>query len=104
MVPPDLFPAILAATRRWLRDDPRGPAWIRAAQRITAPLAHRMPAALQDRALAVQRPGQPLLGPEPPTAGRPENLVESGLLYAGMGVAGIGDVRPAAELVRALTP
>jgi nitronate monooxygenase len=92
------------ATRRWLTGDPRGPAWIRAAQRLTAPLARHTPAAIQDRALARQRPTQPLLGPEPPTAAGPPNLVESGPLYAGMGVDRITDVRPAAELVRALTP
>jgi len=31
------------ATRRWLRDDPRGPRWIRAANRISARLARRIP-------------------------------------------------------------
>jgi nitronate monooxygenase len=92
------------ATRRWLRDDPRGPGWIRAAQRLTAPLARRIPPALRDRAIAAQRPGQPLLGPQPPTEGGPEGLVDSGPLYAGTGVARITDVRPAAEIVRAMTP
>ena len=33
------------ATRRWLRGDPRGPRWIRAANRLTAPLAGRIPPA-----------------------------------------------------------
>jgi nitronate monooxygenase len=93
-----------AATRRWLRGDPRGPMWIRAAQRLTAPLVRRVPASLQARALAAQRPGQPLLGFAPPTAGAPESLLDSGPLYAGMGVARITDVRPAAEIVRGLTP
>jgi nitronate monooxygenase len=47
---------------------------------------------------------QPFLGPQPPTAGGPHNLVDSGLPYAGAHVGRIANVRPAAELVRALTP
>jgi nitronate monooxygenase len=93
-----------AATRRWLRGDPRGPGWIRAANRLTAPLARRIPPAVQERAARIQRANQPFLGPQPPSAGAPPNLVDSGPLYAGVGVARIGDVRPAAELVAALTP
>jgi nitronate monooxygenase len=93
-----------AATRRWLRSDPRGPGWIRAANRLSAPLAHRIPDAIQDRAIKTQRPSQPFLGPQPPTDDGPVNLVDAGPLYAGMNVSRISDVRPAAELVNALTP
>jgi NAD(P)H-dependent flavin oxidoreductase YrpB (nitropropane dioxygenase family) len=93
-----------AATRRWLRGDPRGPGWIRAANRLTAPLARRIPPAVQERAARTQRANQPFLGPQPPSASAPPNLVDSGPLYAGVGVARIGDVSPAAELVAALTP
>ena len=93
-----------AATRRWLRGDPRGPRWIRTANRLTAPLARRIPQAVQERAAKTQRPSQPFLGPEPPTAGGPPSLLDSGPLYAGSGVARIDDIRPAGELVRALTP
>jgi nitronate monooxygenase len=92
------------ATRRWLRDDPRGPRWIRIANRITAPLASRIPTAVQDRAITTQRPSQPFLGPQPPTDDGPANLIDSGPLYAGMNVARVTDIRPAAELVRTLTP
>jgi NAD(P)H-dependent flavin oxidoreductase YrpB (nitropropane dioxygenase family) len=92
------------ATRRWLRDDPRGPRWIRAANHLTAPLASRIPTALQDRAIASQRPSQPFLGPQPPTDDGPPNLVVSGPLYAGVNVSRLSDIRPAAELVKALTP
>ena len=92
------------ATRRWLRGDPRGPGWIRAANRLVAPLANRIPASVQDRAIQTQRPSQPFLAPQPPTDNGPVNLVESGPLYAGMNVGRIAEVRPAAELVRALTP
>ena len=92
------------ATRRWLRGDSRGPRWIRAANRLTAPLAHRIPTAVQARAIRTQRPSQPLLAPEPPTDDGPANLLDSGPLYAGINVARITDIRPAAELVKALTP
>lgn len=93
-----------AATRRWLRDRDRGPEWIRVANRVTRPLAVRLPDALQRQALGAQRPSQPLLGPQPPTDDGPRGLLESGPLYAGETVARITDVRPAAELVRELLP
>ena len=46
----------------------------------------------------------PLFGPAAATAGRNSNLVEAGPLYAGESVARINDIRPAAKLVRDLTP
>jgi nitronate monooxygenase len=36
-----------AATRRWLGDDPRGPGWLRAANRITTPVLTRVPPSVQ---------------------------------------------------------
>ncbi|MGH2822776.1 MAG: NAD(P)H-dependent flavin oxidoreductase [Thermoleophilaceae bacterium] len=92
------------ATRRWLRADPRGPRWIRTANRVTAPLASRTPPAVQERAITAQRPSQPFLGPQPPTDDGPANLLDSGPLYAGINVARVTDIRPAAELVNTLTP
>jgi NAD(P)H-dependent flavin oxidoreductase YrpB (nitropropane dioxygenase family) len=92
------------ATRRWLGEDPRGPAWLRTANRLTAPVLGRMPPALQARMSSAQRPGSPLLGPAAATAGRGENLLKAGPLYAGESVARIDDIRPAGELVRALAP
>jgi NAD(P)H-dependent flavin oxidoreductase YrpB (nitropropane dioxygenase family) len=92
------------ATRRWLRADSRGPRWILTANRLTAPLARRIPSALQDRAITSQRASQPLLGPQPPTDDGPASLLDAGPLYAGAGVARISDIRPAADLVKALTP
>ncbi|MGZ4202769.1 MAG: NAD(P)H-dependent flavin oxidoreductase [Thermoleophilaceae bacterium] len=93
-----------AATRRWLRGDPRGPGWIRTANRFTRPLIGRTPPAFQERAIKAQKPSQPFLGPQPPTDDGPDNLLDSGPLYAGANVGRIGDIRPAAELVRELTP
>jgi NAD(P)H-dependent flavin oxidoreductase YrpB (nitropropane dioxygenase family) len=91
-----------AATRRWLRGDVRGPAWLRAANRITAPVLSRIPAGMQARLAAGQTPGMPLLGPAAATAGGGDNLVEAGPLYAGECVTRIDDIRPAGELVREL--
>ena len=51
-----------------------------------------------------QTAGQPLLSPQPPTDDGPDNLVDSGALYAGETVKRIDDVVPAAELVSRLTP
>jgi nitronate monooxygenase len=93
-----------AATRRWLHGDARGPGWIRVANRLSAPIAARIPASIQDRGVKTQRSSQPFLGPMPPTDDGPANLLDSGPLYAGINVGRITDVRPAAELVKTLTP
>jgi len=93
-----------AATRRWLGADPRGPGWIRAANRLTAPLVMRVPEGLQDRGLAIQRPSFPFLGPVMALDDGPRSLVDSGPLYAGANVTRISDIRPAAQIVASLTP
>ncbi len=93
-----------AATMHWLGDDPRGPVLNRALNRLTAPGARFMPAALQLRLTRAQRPGGRLLTPAGPTDDGPDTLVDAGPLYAGQTVVRIDDVRPAAELVAALTP
>ncbi len=92
------------ATRRWLSSDDRGPGWIRIANRLVAPLASRTPDRFQRRALAAQRASQGLLSPQPPTDDGPGGLLDSGPLYAGANVGLVNDIRPAAELVTALTP
>jgi nitronate monooxygenase len=93
-----------AATRRWLRHDPRGPGWIRTANRLTAPLVMRVPEAIQGRALAFQRPSFPFLGPVMALDNGPRSLLDSGPLYAGANVTRISDIRPAAQIVKDLTP
>jgi nitronate monooxygenase len=94
-----------AATERWLGDDPRGPRLSRALNRLTGgPLARRMPDGLQGRLVRAQRPASRLLSPVGPTDDGPPNLLDAGPLYAGETVARIDDIRPAAELVAALTP
>jgi NAD(P)H-dependent flavin oxidoreductase YrpB (nitropropane dioxygenase family) len=93
-----------AATRRWLGEDPRGPGWIRLANRLTAPLVLRIPEGLQDRGLALQRPLLPFLGPPMALDDGPASLVDAGPLYAGANVIRISEVRPAAHIVNDLTP
>jgi len=92
------------ATRRWCVRRPRGPAAIRTFNRLTGPLASRMPARAQDFLSRAQRSSVPLLGPQMALEDRGENLIEAGPLYAGETVARIADVRAAAELVGLLTP
>jgi nitronate monooxygenase len=93
-----------AATARWLGDDPRGPGWVRAFHRATAPVLSWIPVPLQLRIAGTQKPGRPIFGPAAATVQGPPNLVEAGPLYAGECIDRIGDVRPASELVRELAP
>ena len=89
-----------AATARWLRDDPRGPGWLRRIQMTTAPLLRRLPAGTQARLAAGQKASRPLFGPAAATVSAPESLIDAGPLYAGESIARINDVRPAGVLVR----
>jgi NAD(P)H-dependent flavin oxidoreductase YrpB (nitropropane dioxygenase family) len=91
-----------AATDRWLRGDPRGPAPVRALRRMSAPLGSRLPLSIGDRLARLGRVELPLFGPAAPLAGWPDRLIETSPLYAGETVARIGDLRPAGEIVRAL--
>lgn len=93
-----------AATEHWLKDDPRGPRASRVLNRLLAPGARYAPEALIWRMARAQRPNSRLLTPAGPTDDGPESLLDAGPLYAGETVGRIGDVRPAAELVRALAP
>jgi nitronate monooxygenase len=92
------------ATERWLRGDRRGPRWVRTVHRSLSPLVSRLPESAQARLLAQQTADRPLFGPAPPAEDTPPGLLDSGPLYAGECVARIGDLRPAAELVRELDP
>lgn len=93
-----------AATRRWVAEDGATPGWLQAANRLTEPFVNRLPPGAQARAVRRQRPWQPLLSPQPPTDDGPDSLVESGPLYAGANVGRLNDLRPAAQLVKDLTP
>jgi|SRR5215203_1780789 len=82
----------------------RAPLGLRGLNRALAPGARYMPQELQLRMIRAQRPGSRLLSPAGPTDDAPGTLVDAGALYAGETVARIQDVRPAAELVAALSP
>src|SRR4051812_26927572 len=89
-----------AATERW--GDP--PLLNRLLNHLLAPGARYTPPGLQLRMVRAQRPGSRLLSPAGPTDDAPETLVDAGALYAGETVSRVDEVRPAAELVRELTP
>ena len=90
------------AAERWLRGDRRGPAWVRALNRIGAPLLARAPTRLQGALTARQRVGLPFFTPIPPADDAPVRMLDVAPLYAGETVTRIGDIRPAGDLVRAL--
>jgi NAD(P)H-dependent flavin oxidoreductase YrpB (nitropropane dioxygenase family) len=90
------------ATERWLDRDGREPAWLRAAQRVSAPVLRRLPMGGQARLAGSQRASRPFFGPFAPTADGPSNLLDAGALYAGESVARIHDICPAGDLVRDL--
>jgi nitronate monooxygenase len=93
-----------AATERWTARDRRGPGWVRAMQRATAPALSRLPVHVQQRVASTQRASRPIFGPAAATSEPSANLVDAGPLYAGECIARIEDVRPAAELARELAP
>lgn len=93
-----------AATDRQLSADRRGPVLNRALNRLSGPGARYIPASIQGRLARSRRPGSRLLSPQGPTDDGPTNLLDAGPLYAGQTVAGISDIRPAAEIVRQLIP
>jgi nitronate monooxygenase len=92
-----------AATERWLtEDDRRGPWLNRALNRALVPGARYTPEGVLSQLIRRQRPGSRLLSPAGPIDDGPATLVDAGALYAGETVARINEVRPAADLVRAL--
>jgi nitronate monooxygenase len=93
-----------AATRHWLGADRRGPRPNRALNRLSGPGARFMPPAIQVGLARAQRPRGRLLTPIAATDDGFASLVDAGPLYAGASVAGIEAVRPARDLVAALTP
>lgn len=93
-----------AATERWLRPAGSIPRINRALNRCSGVGARYVSARLQVRLAQAQRPGGRLLSPTAVTDDGPQSLLDAGPLYAGEVVARIDEVRPAAALVRDLTP
>ena len=92
------------AAERWLTGDRRGPAWVRALNRVTAPLASRAPESLHETLLRRQSVGIPLLSPQAVTTGLPSRLLDVTPLYAGVSVARIHEICKASDVVIELTP
>ena len=92
------------ATRRWLRRGDRGPLWIRTATRQSTGLANLAPAAAQNRALNADLRSLPFLMAQPPTDDGPSTVIDGRPLVAATNVGRFADIRPAAELVKLLTP
>lgn len=92
------------ATRRWLRRGDGGPLWIRTGNRVSTRLANLVPAAAQNRAVNADLRWLPFLMAQPPTDDGPSTVIDGRPLYAGTNVGRIADIRPAAELVKLLTP
>jgi len=93
-----------AATDRWLAGGRRVPALNRILNHLLVPGSRHAPESALARMVRAQRPGSRLLTPAGPTDDGPATLLDAGALYAGQAVARITEVRPAAELVVALTP
>jgi len=93
-----------AATDRWCRADERGPAFVRAAARLSAPLGRLAPLDAMGRLAALQRPAIPCFSPALPLAGMPADSVDRCALYAGETARRLHDVIPAAQAVARLAP
>ncbi len=93
-----------AATRRWLQNDLRGPAGVRALHTVLSPLARLTPMSVQMRMASRARSGPLDLTPSAPVDGMPSATLETHPLYAGETVARITEIRPAATVLDDLTP
>jgi len=92
-----------SATRRWLRNDTRGPAPVRMFNRVTRSVMSRGPDRVQSWLVEHQVVGIPLFAPIPPTATMPDSVIETSPLYAGETVARIHTIQKAESIVRDLT-
>ncbi len=93
-----------AATEHHLGEDGEVPILNRALNRLSGLGARFAPTSIQRRLIRAQRPESRMLTPQGPTDDGPKTLLEAGPLYAGETVARIVEIRPAAEIVRDLTP
>lgn len=92
------------ATRRWLTDDSRGPAGVRAFHTLLSPVTRLTPSALQARMTRRASSGPLDLTPAAPVEGMPSATLETHPLYAGETVTRIAGIRPASTVLDALTP
>jgi len=93
-----------AATDRWCAKTEAGPALVRAANRVGAPLGRVVPLGRLADLAGVQRLRVPLFSPALPLAGMPDDSVDRCALYAGESCRRMTDIVSAAEAVARLTP
>jgi NAD(P)H-dependent flavin oxidoreductase YrpB (nitropropane dioxygenase family) len=93
-----------AATRRWLTDDPLGPAGVRRLHAALGAAARLTPMAIQLR-MSKRVSSRTLdLSPAAPVVGMQPATLDTHPLYAGETVARITSIRPAATVLDDLTP
>ena len=92
------------ATRRWLTDDPRGPAAVRALHVALSPVGRLTPMSVQMRLARRAATGALDLTPSAPVKGMPSATLDTHPLYAGETVARVTAIRSAALVVDDLTP
>ena len=90
------------ATERWCARAPAGPGALTLLNRLTEPVARRLPLSVLTVAPRVQRAGLPLYSPGPALAGMPDRVVDVTPLYAGACASEIDTIVPAAEAVAEL--
>ena len=92
------------ATRRWLSDDPRGPAGVRALHAALGPIGRIMPMSLEMQMSRRAADGALDLTPSAPKVGMSSATLDTHPLYAGETVARISTIRPASTALDDLTP
>jgi nitronate monooxygenase len=92
------------ATRRWLSDDPRGPAGVRALHTALGPIGRITPMSVEMRMSRRAASGALDLTPSAPKVGMSSATLETHPLYAGETVARITRIRRAATVLDDLTP
>lgn len=90
------------ATERWCTSAPAGPRPVAALNRLTEPVARRMPLSVLTMAPRLHRAGLPLYSPGPALAGMPDRVIDVTALYAGMCAAEIRTIVTADEAVSEL--
>ncbi len=93
-----------AATRRWLTDDPLGPAGVRRLHAALEAAGRLTPMALQLRMAKRASSGALDLSPAAPVVGMPPETLDTHPLYAGETVSRITRIRSASTVLDDLTP
>lgn len=93
-----------AATERWLGDGDSPPRAVRLLHSVTGHGARYLPESVLRRMFTAQRPGGAMLSPLTLTDDAPASLADAAPLYAGESALRIDAIRPAAEVVAALSP